>query len=149
MGGNFTLQQARRYRALAIYWLGPQYRGALLSTMHRSRARGPRGPGPNLDLIYGDVQIQLYHVCVRVPADTALAPDGRIRLRGRDAVLFEGRTRLELVTGRTTIVVYGPRHLLPRVIEDLRPLNPRVASASRSLPPPVPGALERRVKCAS
>jgi hypothetical protein len=148
VGGNVTLEEARRYRALAIYWLGRSYRRALLSHMFLDRRRRvPRGPGPSVTLMYGEVQLQLYHVCVRVPADIALVPDGRIRLRGRQAVLFEGGTRLELVTGNTTIVVFGPRRLLPRVVRDLRPLNPPVARAGRALPAPVRGARFGVVRC--
>ena len=149
LAGNFSLEQARRYRGLALYWLGRRFRGATLSSIERYRISVPRGPGPVVHLHYGQIQLQLYHVCVRVPADIELRADGRLRLRRREAVLFDHGHRLELVTGKTTIVIFGARRVLPSVVRALRPLNPPLAGgrAGSDLPPPAPGARTRRVRC--
>jgi hypothetical protein len=56
--------------------------------------------------------IQSAPLCSRHPAlyttpDGQIKPDGRLRIRGVPAAWYEGKSRLELYTRRTTIIVFG------------------------------------------
>jgi len=68
-------------------------------------------------------------------------------VRGVPAAFLDGGGRLELQTGRTTLVVFaGTRARVERIAGALRALDGSVASGQQ-LPPPVPGALEGEVPC--
>ena len=145
LSGNLSLGAARRYRPLEVHWVGRRFDGFILSSMSAMRASGPRGRGPVVYLHYGGFEIQLWHVCARVPADVDLARDDRVRIGGTTAVLFERGTRLELVTGKTTVVVFG--HNRAQVVRIARALRPIAASRRSRLAPPAAGALARRLRC--
>lgn len=147
LAGNMSLQEARRFRPLRVYWVGRRFEAFILSSISRHRSSGPRGRGPVVSLIYGGFDIQLWPACVRVPADSGAAPGPRsgVRIRGVDGLFFEGGYRLELVTGKTTIVLFGERRRLLRVARALRPVG--ASKPARRLPPPAPGALSGRLRC--
>jgi Tol biopolymer transport system component len=148
LAGNLSVDQARRFRSFGLYWVGRRFDRFVLSSISRSLESGPGGRGPVVDLQYGGFEIQLWPACARVPAHVAGGPDERIRLRGLDAFLFDAGNRLEIVTGKTTIVIFAERRLIVRAARALRPLNPAVVAHSGSdLPPPAPGALARKLPC--
>ncbi|MBD0330355.1 MAG: PD40 domain-containing protein [Thermoleophilia bacterium] len=149
--GNFTVERARRFGAFGLYWVGRRFEGFGLSSISQRRSTGPRGRQPVVDLDYGRFAIQLWHACSRMPADvhpTARAKRS-VRIRGVRGVLFEGGHHLEIVTGRTTVVIFGPRAQITRVAGALRPLNPAFTPRVRAenLPPPAPGAAAGRLAC--
>ena len=147
--GNLRLAAARRFRPFGLYWVGPSFRGFVLSSIDRTTASGPRGRGPVVNIAYGGFDLQHWPACVRVPSDVDGRNDGTIGIQGVRGVFFEGGHRLEIVTGRTTIVIFGPRAQIIRVARALRPLNPSVAGRARPgrLPPPAAGALAGKLRC--
>lgn len=148
LAGNLSLDEARRFRPLDLYWVGRRFEQFILSSISQGTSSGPGGRGPRVDLEYGGFNIQLWPACVRVPADIDLPPDKRVRIRGIEGVFFESGNQLELVTGKTTIVVFGEHRLLRRVAHALRPMKPsRRIRPGGDLPPPVPGALARKLRC--
>ena len=147
LAGNLSVEAARRYRPLAVHWVGRRFEQFILSSMSAMPSPGPRGRAPVVSLHYGGFEIQLWHACSRVPRDIDLAPDGRVRIGRTTAVLFEGGSRLELVTGKTTVVVFGrDRRQVVRIARALRPIR---AALRRPLAPPAPGALSGRLRCSS
>jgi Tol biopolymer transport system component len=144
--GNLSLAAARRYRPLTLYWVGRRFQNLVLSSIYQTPSSGPRGRGPVVSINYGGFALQHWPACVRVPQDVDLPNDGVISVRGVKGVFFERGNRLEVVTGRTTIVMFGPRRQLVRVARALRPLNGRLAPGGR-LPPPAPGALSSQRRC--
>ena len=148
--GNLSLAAARRFRPLGLYWVGDRFGEFILSSISQTTSTGPRGRGPVVDVSYGGFDLQHWPACVRVPSDIYGGNEGTIGIRGLRGVFFERGTRLELVTGKTTLVIFGRgRAQTVRVARALRPLNPAVAGRSRRgrLPVPVPGALAGRLRC--
>jgi Tol biopolymer transport system component len=145
LAGNLSLSRAKRLRPRP-YWLGRRFEDLVLASLSRSTQRGPRGRGSVVDLYYGAIQVQLWPACIRVPGDVSVPSGSRIRVRGVDAVFFEGGGRLELVTGKTTVVLFGRRQRLIRAVRALRPIG--VSTQPRgNLPRPAPGALSGRLRC--
>jgi dipeptidyl aminopeptidase/acylaminoacyl peptidase len=148
LAGNLTLADARRFRRFGLYWVGHRFEQFVLSSISREVTSAPGGRGPVVSLFYGGFQIQLWPACARVPAHVHGGAEGRISVRGVGGFVFEGGNRLEVVTGRTTIVIFGERGQIVRVARALRPLNPRAApGGAGELPPPVPGALAGELRC--
>jgi Tol biopolymer transport system component len=146
LGG--ALAEARRFGQFELYWLGRRFGELVLSSISQTESSAPRGRGLRFDLHYGDVDLQLSHACVRVPADIDLPPERRRRVRGVDAFFWEGGTHVELVTGTTTVILFGePRRLLD-AIQALRPIDvTKPPAPDEELPPPAPGALAGRLSC--
>jgi hypothetical protein len=96
------------------------------------------------------VEIQVWPACRRHLAlyDRSSGRDiDRVTVRGVPGAFLDRGTRLELQTGRSTVVLFADdRQRLTRIAEDLRPLDSRTASGD-PLPPPVPGAMEGRLPC--
>jgi hypothetical protein len=95
-------------------------------------------------------EIQVWPACRRNLAlygDSSESPSGdRTTIRGVPAVSLDDGTRLEIQTGRSTVVVFadsGARAL--RIAGALRAVNDSVAYGP--LPRPAPGALEGRLAC--
>ncbi len=148
LAGNMSLRGARDFRAFRLYWLGPRFREFFLSSISRIPSSGPRGRGARVDLYYGNVQLQLSHACVSVPADTDLPPQRRMRIRGVE-VFFYDLGHAELVAGTTAITIFAEdeRSLL-EVIRALRPIEVDSQPAlGDDLPPPAPGALAGELRC--
>jgi len=97
-------------------------------------------------------EIQVWPACLRNPAlyDSPLpgAPVlQRATVRGVPAAFFDDGTRLEIQTGRSTVVVFGDsRARVLRIADALRPVNPPLPIGP-SLPSPAPGALEGALLC--
>lgn len=133
---------------------------------------GPPLSGPSVTFIYGDcapsgserscappLEIQVSSACDRYAAlyPKLAGPVRTVLVRGVPAGVFAGSVgsgrarqpfdRLELYTGRVTIVIFGRRSLAAakRVAVALRRLHDRAASR-QDLPPPVPGALQGHLR---
>jgi hypothetical protein len=149
--GNLGVEGARRFRRFGLYWVGRQFDGFVLSSISSTPSTGLRGRQTVVDVQYGGFDIQLWHACTRVPADVApsAGPRQRVRIRGVEGVFFEGGVQLQIVTGKTTVVIFGEREQIVRVARVLRPLNPAFAPRARGgdLPPPAPGATAGRLRC--
>lgn len=96
------------------------------------------------------VEIQVWPACRRHLAlyDSSSGPDlERLTVRGVPGAVLDSGTRLELQTGRSTIVVFAEsRQRLSRIAAELRPLDSRTANGV-PLPQPAPGAVEGRLPC--
>jgi dipeptidyl aminopeptidase/acylaminoacyl peptidase len=148
LAGNLTLADARRFDRFGLYWVGRRFEQFILSSISREVTSAPGGRGPVVSLFYGGFQIQLWPACARVPAHVHGGAEGRISVRGVEGFVFEGGNRLEVVTGKTTIVIFGERHQVVRVARALRALNPPVArGGAGALPRPAAGALAGELRC--
>jgi hypothetical protein len=96
------------------------------------------------------VEIQVWPACRRHLALYAPSsgPDlERVTVRGVPGAVLDHGTRLEVQTGRSTIVIFADsRQRLSRLAAELRPLDSRTA-AGVPLPQPAPGAMEGRLAC--
>jgi hypothetical protein len=96
------------------------------------------------------IEIQVWPACRRHLAlyDSSYGPDlDRVTVRGVPAAVLDGGTRLELQTGRSTIVIFADsRQRLTRIAKDLRALDVGTAS-DVPLPAPAPGAVEGQLAC--
>jgi Tol biopolymer transport system component len=148
LAGNMSLAEARDFRQFQLYWLGPQFGEHVLSSISEAPVLAPRGRGPRVDLFYGDFQLQLSHACVRVPGDIDLAPERRMQVRGVDLFFYDSGSQVELVTGTTTITLFGEPGRLVDAIRALRPIDAsEPPEPDDELPAPAPGALEGQVRC--
>jgi hypothetical protein len=158
-----TTRNAAHFRAFLVYTLGPRYYAFRLNAGFRGLDGLKRRPV--FSFLYGECQappneacappyeVENYDACSRNLANYRVdggAPSvayARTTIRGAPAALFPGGQRVEVYTGRTTVVVSGPsadaaRHAALR----LRALNPRSSPISQ-LPRPAPGALAGRLRC--
>lgn len=140
-----------------LVFAGERVEGLLLTAVLRRSH-----PVEYVSFVYGDctpegdagcappVEIQVWPACRRHLAlyDSFSGPDlDRVIVRGVPGAVLDRGTRLELQTGRSTIVVFAEsRQRLSRIAAELRPVDARSAS-SALLPPPVPGAVEGRLAC--
>jgi hypothetical protein len=97
--------------------------------------------------------VQVWPACVRSPADYRLTPAAEplpheaVIVRGVPAAFFENGLRLELYTGKATVVIFGlERAQIQRAAAALRGAN-ALASSAPILPPPARGALEGTLTC--
>ncbi|HKP18353.1 MAG TPA: hypothetical protein VJT84_07725 [Gaiellaceae bacterium] len=98
-------------------------------------------------------EVQIWPSCVRNPSTYRLTPAGRplpskrTSLRGVPAAYFEDGHRLELYTGRVTIVMFGRnRKQLAQAAASLEGVNNQ-GPAGRPLPAPAEGALKGQASC--
>jgi hypothetical protein len=163
--GNFSLAGAREFREFPLYWLGPSF-GNLRQTAILRRDNPPsppeRIPGRFVSFLYGDcepkhefgcalpLEVQSWPACIRNPSVYRLTPDGRrlpsrrSTIRGVPAFLYEDGGRLEVSTGKTTVVLFGRTDLLQKAARALQPVSGR---RGEKLPPPAPGALVGKLNC--
>jgi hypothetical protein len=126
---------------------------------------GQDGSGPFVSFVYGDcrpaddagcappVEVQVWPACRRhlglygdAVGGVAARPE-RAVVRGAPAAFLDGGTRLELQTGRATVVVFaGSRARVARVAAALRAVDGSTGPG-RPFPPPDPGALEGALSC--
>jgi hypothetical protein len=96
------------------------------------------------------IEIQVWPACRRHLGlyESSHGPDlDRVTVRGVPAAVLDGGTRLELQTGRSTIVVFADScQRLSRIAKDLRSVDSRIASGA-PLPPPAPGAVDGQLAC--
>jgi hypothetical protein len=140
-----------------IFYPGERTEGVPLETVLRRS-----DSAEYVSFVYGDCvpesdagcappfEIQVWPACRRHLAlyGSSSGPDlDRVAVRGVPAAVLDGGTRLELQTGRSTIVVFADtRQRLSRIAQDLRSLDGRTASGV-PLPPPDPGAVDGRLAC--
>jgi hypothetical protein len=155
---QFTLEDARAFDDHPLYFAGDRVEGLPLVTVLRRS-----DTADFVSFVYGDctpdddmgcappLEIQVWPACRRHLALYGSSPSGptieRTTVRDVPAAVLDGGTRLELQTGRSTIVVFGDsRGLLARVARLLRAIDGSV-SVRHALPSPEPGALEGTLKC--
>jgi len=155
---RFTLEGAREFDDHPLYFAGDRVEGhRLVAVLRRSDT------ADFVSFVYGEcmpdddtgcappIEIQVWPACRRHLALYAVFPPGavleRTTARGVPAAVLDGGTRLELQTGRSTIVVFADtRARLARIARSLRSLDAPVARGG-ALPPPVAGALEGELDC--
>jgi len=158
-GSSFTLDQARAFDEFPLYSAGDRVDGLpLVAVLRRDDT------ARYVSFVYGDctpgddagcappAEIQIWPACRRhlglyggSTLDSSAAE--RTTIRGVPAVSLDDGTRLEIQTGRSTVVVFAdsrPRAL--RIAGALRAVDGSVVQG-RSLPQPGPGALEGRLDC--
>jgi hypothetical protein len=157
------LDALARFTAYRVYHAGPEFEGHQLSDVARGRdAKGKR----TFSLIYGTCdaaphddtgcrppyELQLYRACSRNAASYPREAAGR-RTRGiRGAAVYEWSSResferLEVYTGKTTIVVWAPdRSSARRMVVRLRSGDGHIGVGDR-LRRPARGALAGRLRC--
>jgi hypothetical protein len=158
-----TKAQTTKYTA---YSLGSSFEGLPLTAKLRrlEDARPGERFGPDFfSYIYGDckatgdrscpspLEVQSWAACKRNLSSYALTPDGRplphrnTKIRGVPAAIFEDGYRLEVYTGRTTVVIFGVQPTqIRRAADAIRAVG---ASKTSTLPPPAPGALQGKLAC--
>jgi hypothetical protein len=94
------------------------------------------------------VSIQIWNACSRNPSSylqSMASPVGdKTAIRGVPAAFFEGGNRLEIQTGRSTVVIFA--NSPAPVARALRGVNNSV-SADVVLPPPATGVMNGSLKC--
>jgi hypothetical protein len=156
---RFTLAQARAFRDFPLYFAGDRVDGIeLVAVLRRDDTAS------YVSFVYGDctpgddagcappAEIQVWPACLRHPAlyggSQPKAPDvEQITIRGVPAASLEDGMRLEIQTGRSTVVVFAdsPARAL-RIAGALRSVNSFVP-AGTALPQPDPRALEGTMPC--
>jgi hypothetical protein len=137
----FTAEEARQFAGFPLHDLGPRFETLPLVKIHRVDASAqPYEPVREDDVtfIYGrckaqqdtgclpPLQVQVWNACERNEGSYGISPDERLRVRGVDAAFFDQGMRLELYTGRVTIVLFAPpgsQELLTRAAKQLKPVG--------------------------
>ncbi len=91
--------------------------------------------------------VQIWSACVRYANAYDVSADEELFMRGVPAAFYENWGRLELYTGRTTVVIFGPPKSRDYLIEAalaLRGIN-RAVDPGEKLPSPAVGALDGRM----
>ena len=157
---SLTLEHARAFEEHPLYFAGDRVEGfPLLAVLRRADT------ADFVSFVYGDctaddelgcappIEIQVWPACRRHlglygnTPPSADSPMERTSVRGVPAAVFDDGTRLELQTGRSSVVVFAEsRARLRRIAGALRLLD---APASRGGPlaAPVAGALEGDLDC--
>ena len=160
---TFSLSRARSFRGFPVYSLGPSFQGLPLVAVlrrHDAKTRSRETIEANyVSFVYGDcnpepdgcappLEVQTWPACTRVPADIDSPPDGRIVVRGAPASFFEGGRRLEVVTGSSTVVIFGSvgRDQLAVAATRLRGVNVPVRVTDR-LRTPARGGVAGTLRC--
>ena len=158
--GRFTLAHAYAFEDYPLYFAGDRVEGfPLVAVLRRADA------ADFVSFVYGDctaaddlgcappIEIQVWPACRRHlglyrdnPSFARSATD-RTTVRGVPAAFFDDGTRLELQTGRATVVVFAEsRAGLGRVAGALRSLDVP-APRGGALAAPVAGALDGELDC--
>ncbi len=164
---DFDSRSVSKFADFPAYSLGDSFERLPLTAITRRVDKPyPGEPGADyISFLYGTcttsdetgcpapLEVQVWPACKRSLADYRLDPAGnplphvRSERRGVPAASFEDGTRLELYTGRVTIVVFGlDAAQVSRAATALRGVNV-AASAGAPLPRPVAGALEGKLAC--
>jgi hypothetical protein len=150
---TFDMDQARAFPAWALYNEGDSFQGQGLAAILRTKVTNPFDPEvtlirPNyVSFIYGDclaeddqgcappLEIQISPACLFTPAVIALPDSGRTTVRGVQGTFYEDGAKLILVTGRSTISIFGhSRDQVVAAAKGLRGINNAVAVGA-PLPP--------------
>ena len=153
--GNATVSDARSFGRFPLYYAGDEFRGHPLTAVHR--VHGELGPGEKVrqdevTFLYGScksrndspcdvpLQVQVWNACERNRnVYDAIQPDEELTIRGVPAAFFEDYFRLELYTGRVTIVMFSPheRDFLLDAASKLRGINVSAEPGARMAPPAI------------
>lgn len=177
-GSTFSSAHSSRYKHcprdgrsvnFPAYFLGARFEG-LERTARTRRCDRPRRDEPiranYVDYVYGScdpaqhgcqppLQVQSWPACERNPSSydgPLIGPDrsARFHIRGVPAHFYDDGTRLELSTGKATIVLFGDRRgQLKRAAEALRSIPGqrfRIGPRKR-LPRPGRKALSGKLRC--
>ena len=158
--GRFTLDDARAFDDYALFFAGDRVESQPLAAVLRRS-----DTAEFVSFVYGDcvtaddlgcappIEIQIWPACRRHLALYGLSGLGstleRTTVRGVPAAVLDDGTRLELQSGRSTIVVFADSRVrAARVAGALRRLD-ATDSAPRNQPllPPAAGALEGTLAC--
>jgi hypothetical protein len=156
--GQHTLDEARAFDEYPLFFAGDRVDGHPLAAVVRRS-----DTAEFVSFIYGDctpvdgmgcappIEIQVWPACRRHLAlyESSPAEIGveRTAVRGVPAAVLDDGTRLELQSGRVTIVVFAEtRARLARIAGSLRSLDSR-AARDGPLPPPAAGAVEGVLEC--
>ena len=159
--------QAERFHDTA-YYLGNAHAGTPLRARVRRcepRVKGEPGRANYQGYTYdcrlrrqcgGRVEVQSWPACERNAGSYTYPPGYEpaarpfLSIRGVPAQLYEDDTRLEVYTGRTTVVIFASSRVravrAARVLRSARGQRPIVRPKER-LRPPAPGAMEDRLRC--
>jgi hypothetical protein len=155
---RWTLREATDFKRFPLYFVGPSFRELRLRGILRARSfANEHEPFSSDDVtfLYGNcpqfpcyppLQVQTEHACFRNETSYAILPDRRLRLRGVQARFYEDGLRLELYTGRVTVVIYSTqtdRNLLLAASRHLESLDGTIMPGER-LPRRVPAVLNSR-----
>jgi hypothetical protein len=157
---RFTLEHALAFEDHTLYFAGDRVEGfPLVAVLRRADT------ADFVSFVYGDctaadelgcappIEIQVWPACRRhlglyrdIPSLAGSAME-RTTVREVPAAVFDDGTRLELQTGRSTVVVFAEsRARLGRIAGALRSLD-APASQGGALAAPVGGALEGELDC--
>lgn len=116
----------------------------------------------SVSFIYGDcapvgdsgcpapAEIQIWPACIRNPSlyDKDYGPPSiSTTIRGVPAAYFEGGARLELQTGKSTVVIFGATQAaVDQIAQALQGVN-GPTQRTDPLPPPAPGSLTSTLAC--
>jgi hypothetical protein len=154
---TFSLAAARAFDDFPVYNAGASIDGfPLVAVLRRNDGRTNY-----VSFIYGDCQptgdsgcsppaeVQVWPACLRNPSlyNSPYAPASTgTMVRGVPAALFGGQ-RLEIQTGASTVVIFGPTaDEISLIARSLRGVNVPVRAQDR-LPAPAPGALTGNLSC--
>jgi hypothetical protein len=154
---TFDMASARAFSGWALYDLGDSFAGYPRVAVLRTRVTDPVDPEvtkirPNyVSFIYGDcspeadtgcappLEIQISPACLFTPADIELPDSGQTTVRGVHAWFYEEGTKLMLVTGNSTVSVFGhSREQVVGAANALRGVSVGVAAGAPLPPPAVP-----------
>lgn len=154
---TFSIGAARAFSAYPLYNAGSSTDGLALTAVLRRQ-----GSADYVSFVYGDCQAADHRGCAP-PAEIQVWPACRRNLsmyrspqgpvpeptvvRSAPAAFFEGGRRLEVQTGRSTIVIFArSRPEVERLAADLRGVNVDVEPGAM-LPGPAEGAVSGTLAC--
>lgn len=153
--GNYSVAAAEDFTKFPLYNAGYNMGGLpLVAVLNESGV---------VSFIYGDcappegsdegscappMEVQVWNACARNPSfytqDMLNPTPDKTTVRGVPAAYFEGGNRLEIQTGRSTVVIFGDNP--GAVASELRGVNNSVP-AHVDLPAPAAGAMTGKIKC--
>lgn len=150
---NFSLEEARAFRDFPVFSVGTDFREYQLVAVHRHKVTrvNPHTPiRPNfVSFIYGECDARRYGSCapplevrsspscLYTPADISDPPDSIITVRGVPAALYSDEQTLRIVTGATTISIYGgSSEAIIAAAQELESENFRILPGFQLPPPP-------------
>ncbi len=163
---TISLAAARDFTSFPLYYLGGDFKGWPLVAVRRTNEAPRLGDIVRRDdvtFIYGrcdtsrgscapPIQVQVWDACERYAGiyDPLMHADGALEIRGVPARFYDDFMRLELYSGRVTIVIFSGRRLSEEALREaarsVRGLTLPL-SVSENLPSAVPGVQEGRLSC--
>lgn len=166
---DFDPESVKTFSAFPLYYAGDSFDGLPLTAITRRLQTTRLEPEPGranfVGFLYGDcepvsdggcplpLEIQVWPACERTLASYTMGGQpmahDRTTLRGVPAAIFDNGGRLELYTGRVTVVIFGmSKEQMERATDALVPVNFDAETAD-DLPMPDAGALEGKLTCTS